>query len=451
MAQISAAAGSLMAMALMARSGIQPELLFQLLIQLLAWAILRFSLRYLHAEAGQQRYLKAMAWMLLGATLVVSSQDWPSLLAGWLITSRALQVLLTFYPGRQQAIMAASREAVASRLAVLCLCTGALLISWAVQSFYFYAAAQALDEPLRQFARQLGALLLVCCILLKTAQLPFHGWLTQVMEAPTPVSALLHAGVVNLGGMVLIKLEALWKVVPLSGGLLVLWGGCTAGLACWVMQTRISIKLRLAWSTCAQMGFMLMECGLGQYSLALLHLIAHSIYKAHAFLSSGSQLHATIRQPAPAVVHTAWQHLAQGLIGIGLLIASRIAWAGLLGHAVQAPWLLVVVIGLGLAPLCQRLRGCLLALLLCQLYLALHCLFSRLQTDHAGSTLLCQIPMILFFSTLYLLQGWLARNPGHVISQRLYAWAFGGLYLDEWWLRNSMRPARFQPQGGEQA
>ncbi|XLM23048.1 NADH-quinone oxidoreductase subunit L, partial [Chromobacterium piscinae] len=111
---------------------------------------------------------------------------------------------------------------------------------------------------------------------IKTAQLPFHGWLTQVMEAPTPISALLHAGVVNLGGIVLIKAAPLLQTAPPANLLLMLWGGASALLCCLVMLTRISVKLRLAWSTCAQMGFMLLEIGMGRYSLALLHLLAHS-------------------------------------------------------------------------------------------------------------------------------------------------------------------------------
>ncbi len=106
------------------------------------------------------------------------------------------------------------------------------------------------------------------------------------MEAPTPVSALLHAGVVNMGGFVLLRVAELIGLVP-SQWLLVIVGSLTAVLAGMVMLTRISIKVRLAWSTCAQMGFMLMEIGLGLYELALLHLVAHSLYKAYAFLSSG--------------------------------------------------------------------------------------------------------------------------------------------------------------------
>lgn len=84
-------------------------------------------------------------------------------------------------------------------------------------------------------------------------------------------------------GFVLLRVAELIGLVPSAQWLLVIVGSLTAVLAGMVMLTRISIKVRLAWSTCAQMGFMLMEIGLGLYELALLHLVAHSLYKAYAF------------------------------------------------------------------------------------------------------------------------------------------------------------------------
>ncbi|WP_264836966.1 proton-conducting transporter transmembrane domain-containing protein, partial [Klebsiella oxytoca] len=125
------------------------------------------------------------------------------------------------------------------------------------------------------------------------AVLPVHGWLIQVMEAPTPVSALLHAGVVNLGGFVLIRFAPLLEQAGIARALLLVFGLGTAVLAGMVMLTRISIKVRLAWSTVAQMGFMLLECGLGLYTLAALHLVGHSLYKAHVFLSASTVVRQT--------------------------------------------------------------------------------------------------------------------------------------------------------------
>src|SRR5690349_9310557 len=110
----------------------------------------------------------------------------------------------------------------------------------------------------------------------------------QVMEAPTPVSALLHAGVVNIGGFVMIRLAPLMLHATIAQNILIGVGLFSTIIASLVMTTRAAIKSSLAWSTIGQMGFMLVQCGLGAWHLALMHVLAHSLYKAHTFLSSGS-------------------------------------------------------------------------------------------------------------------------------------------------------------------
>jgi NAD(P)H-quinone oxidoreductase subunit 5 len=139
---------------------------------------------------------------------------------------------------------------------------------------------------------------------LKTAAFPLHGWLTEVMEAPTPVSALLHAGIINSGGVLLITAAPLVQASTGAMAALVMIGGLTALFGAAVMLTQSAIKTALAWSTVSQMGFMLLQCGLGLWTLALLHIVAHSLYKAHAFLSSGGAVKdvASIRRPGPVAV-----------------------------------------------------------------------------------------------------------------------------------------------------
>lgn len=132
------------------------------------------------------------------------------------------------------------------------------------------------------------ALFLVGAALLKSAQFPLHGWLIEVMETPTPVSALLHAGIINAGGFLVLRFAEVLSLSLPSLNTLAIVGGFTALFGSLVMLTQTSIKVNLAYSTIAQMGFMMLECGLAAFSAALLHIVAHSLYKAHAFLSSGS-------------------------------------------------------------------------------------------------------------------------------------------------------------------
>ena len=110
----------------------------------------------------------------------------------------------------------------------------------------------------------------------------------QTMETPTPVSALMHAGIVNAGGYLIVRTSPIVSSTPWALAVLASVGAVTACYAALVMLTQSSVKKSLAYSTIAQMGFMMLQCGLGAFSAALLHILAHSMYKAHAFLSSGS-------------------------------------------------------------------------------------------------------------------------------------------------------------------
>lgn len=258
------------------------------LVQLLGTVIGAFSMRYLHGEAGQARYAAALSGVLASVHLLLLADHWLVLIAAWAAVGLALQPLLCFYADRPFARLAAHKKRLADRLADVPLLAAAALAWSEVGSGSLSALWAHIDQQGASPALQASALCVALAVILRTALLPVHGWLIQVMEAPTPVSALLHAGVVNLGGFVLIRFAPLLEASGPARWLLVAFGLGTALLAGMVMLTRISIKVRLAWSTVAQMGFMVLECGLGLYSLAVLHLIGHSLYKAHAFLSASS-------------------------------------------------------------------------------------------------------------------------------------------------------------------
>lgn len=258
------------------------------LVQLLGAVIGVFSARYLEGEAGQGRYASALAGVLAAVHLLLLANHWLLLIAAWAAVGIALQPLLCFYRERPFALLAAHKKRLADRAADLLLLAAAALAWSGVGSGSLSELGRHLAQEGASPALHLSAVCLVLAVVLRTALLPVHGWLIQVMEAPTPVSALLHAGVVNLGGFVLIRFAPLLDASAPARWLLVLVGIGTALLAGLVMLTRISIKVRLAWSTVAQMGFMILECGLGLYTLAALHLIGHSLYKAHTFLSSST-------------------------------------------------------------------------------------------------------------------------------------------------------------------
>lgn len=316
------------------------------LVQFLGLVIAAFSSRYLEGEPGQRGYAAALGIVLGAVQLLLLAQHWVVLIAAWALVGLALERLLCFYPDRPFALLAAHKKRVADRLADLLLIVAAGLAwhatgSGALGALDAYAGAAALPVGL-----ELSAACLALAAILRTALLPVHGWLIQVMEAPTPVSALLHAGVVNLGGFVLIRFGGLLAHAQAARVILVAFGLLTALCAGLVTLTRVSIKVRLAWSTVAQMGFMLLECGLGLYSLAALHLIGHSLYKAHAFLSASSVVAATgeraLRGAAP-----------RSALSLLLAPAASVALALGVRHLAGAGWAAwwSMILGLAWAPL----------------------------------------------------------------------------------------------------
>jgi NADH-quinone oxidoreductase subunit L len=127
----------------------------------------------------------------------------------------------------------------------------------------------------------------------KSAQLPFHVWLPFAMEAPTPVSALIHAAtMVNAGPFLLIRLSPLIILSPEAMIFIAIVGGTTALFAAMVSMVQSDIKKNLAYSTMSQIGFMIMLCGMGAFVAALFHLLAHGFLKAFLFLSTGNALQA---------------------------------------------------------------------------------------------------------------------------------------------------------------
>jgi len=418
-----------------------------LLVAFVGWVIVRYSQRYLNGEREERHYVRWLMATLATVSLVVATNHVLVLALAWTATSLALHRLLTFFGERPPAVVAAHKKFIVGRIADLCMLAAAGLLFQAFGTLRIdQLAAHAAAVPQLPGAAQAAVLLIACAALLKCAQLPFHGWLIQVMEAPTPVSALLHAGVVNLGGFVLMRFAPLVADVPAAQALLVAAGTATAVLAALVMTTRISIKVMLAWSTCAQMGFMLMQCGLGAWEMALLHLVAHSLYKAHAFLGAGGAVRRTMLvQLTPRAAAPGPLALAVGaLVGVGMTLLAGAAMGWLLPGNAASPaiWVLGGIVALALVPLVHaqspRLGGPWLPALglgafgIALAYFALHAVLAGwVLTNAAAPAVALWVGVAVAFGALFLLQSVITVAPQSALARGLYPWFYGGLFLDE--------------------
>lgn len=436
-----------------------------LLVAALGAVIVRYSQTYLRGDPGLVRYQRWLLLTLTAVTALVVANNLLVIALGWTATSLALHQLLTFYADRQAALVAAHKKFLVSRLADLCLLGCLALVYREVGSLELdriasWSAAYPGSTP----AMQAAAVLVVVAVALKSAQLPFHGWLIQVMEAPTPVSALLHAGVVNIGGFVLIRLAPWMAQAEVAQLLLVIIGLVSATVAALVMTTRISVKVALAWSTCAQMGFMLVQCGLGLWHLALLHLVAHSLYKAHAFLSAGTvvdewRLGAWAK---PLSSPSRGRFSAAVLVALGGATLGFVLLQDTFASAAtdeRAAYVLAILVGLALVPLLTRKtesRATLVGLAaraggVVLLYVGGHAIAAQLMHPLGqGAPVVGWALVGLGFGGLFVVKAVLQMFPQGRFARALYPWLFAGLYLDERFTRFTFRvwPPRFQRRPG---
>ncbi len=442
------------------------ESLMLLLVTFLGWVIVNYSHGYMAGDPKESLYITRLMHTLASVTLLVVTNSLVVFLLAWILTGLTLHGLLTLYPTRQAAVIVAHKKFLASRLGDLTLLCGVLLLGAQTGSFEMNGVADHVVKlhPI-PLSIHVAALLLAISAIIKGAQFPLHGWLIQVMEAPTPVSALLHAGVVNLGGFMLIRLAPVINTTQAAQALLVAVGCLTAIIGSLVMTTRISIKVHLAWSTCAQMGFMLMECGLGLYDLAFLHLLAHSLYKANEFLGSGRTVtQARLKlKTSPRPMPDLPALLGGGLCG--LLVATLIAVLWQPDGPMDAALIFcITIVGLAIAgilaavlskrSIASSLILLMSAIAISALYFGYETLFSKI-VRMATFNQAQQRPMLIFslgcFVLLYGIQTMVCVNPMGKLAAALHQWFYAGLYLDEVFTRATFRlwPANRLSKGSQ--
>jgi NAD(P)H-quinone oxidoreductase subunit 5 len=274
------------------------------LVTFIGWVVVRYAGTYLDGEARQGAFTGWLCMTLAAVLLLVTAGNLTQLVVAWVATSLLLHRLLLFYPDRVAAQRAARKKFITARAGDAALLAAAALLVAAYGSDDIGAILKAARAGEGGHLAVAAAAFLAVAAVLKSAQFPTHGWLTEVMETPTPVSALLHAGIINAGGFLLLRFADVMLLSPGVLAVLVMIGGFTALFGSLVMLTQPAVKTSLAWSTVAQMGFMILECGLALFPLALLHIVAHSLYKAHSFLACGGAVEriAAIRRPGPVAV-----------------------------------------------------------------------------------------------------------------------------------------------------
>ncbi|NOU49793.1 NADH-quinone oxidoreductase subunit L [Pseudoalteromonas sp. JBTF-M23] len=410
----------------------------------IGWVVTRFSRQYMVGEPRLGYYYRWLLFTLSAVLITVLANNLLLLLFGWIMISLSLHRLLVFYPTRARTLLAAHKKFIIARASELSLAIACWLI-------YEQAGTANISVILEMVSSgqltsssdlTLAACFIALTAVLKCAQLPVHGWLIQVVDAPTPVSALLHAGVINLGGFLLISFAPIMQLSSLANNLLLALAGISLLLSALIMQTRVSVKVKLAWSTSAQMAFMLIECALGFYELALLHLIAHSLYKAHAFLFAGS----TVQQYQNVLLAKSSSHSRLRLVFSVVICTLLIVSASTLVHSALSLWLLLGVgLSFHLYGQAHSIKNQLAALMSAIFMIALIVTWKSFASSwfnlpHAGSVnIWADLYLISIVILLLICANQLHKKQSSGITSRFQNAFFAGLYLDEWLTRLTQR------------
>jgi NADH-quinone oxidoreductase subunit L len=275
-------------------------LLFDPLSSLMAFVIATISMlvhlysrRYMAEERGYSRFFILLGLMTSALLLMVSAGDLVTLLIAWHLIGVLLYFLLGHDATSHEAHRFASWTLLTYRFGDLPLLLAAVLLfqafdTWSLQSIFTQLLAAPDIKTLfgLPLAETVAALVALSAFA-RSAQFLLHTWLPYSMGGPTPVSALMHAGIVNAGGFLINRFAPLFLHTDLVLHWVFVVGLVTAVIGSVLMLAQNDIKKALGYSTMGQMGFMIMECGVGAFSLAIYHLIAHGLFKGTLFLSAG--------------------------------------------------------------------------------------------------------------------------------------------------------------------
>ena len=269
------------------------------LVLLVSLLTMRFSVNYLHREAGYQRYFMIMSLFTGAMLLIVMAGNTVLLFVGWELAGVSSYLLIAYSFERPTAAGNATRAFVTNRIG------DAGLLAAVVMSFLWvdstewpalFHGAASLDK----LHIGLVASMLLLAAMAKSAQVPFVPWVARALEGPTPSSAIFYGALlVHAGVYLLIRMQPLLAHTPELMWMITLAGGATAlyGLIGGFVQT--DVKSALMFSTSGHTGLMFMACGLGWFELASWYLVAHVVWRAFQFLNAPAMMHLVSRRPRP--------------------------------------------------------------------------------------------------------------------------------------------------------
>jgi NADH-quinone oxidoreductase subunit L len=269
-----------------------------------------YSIGYMRGGRGYYRFFGYMNLLLFSMLILVLANNLLLLFVGWEGLALSGYLLISFYFEKKYASAAATKAFIVNVVADAGLLLGILYVAAAFGTLRFtshnlsdpvaYAGIQetlvamfSVDRLPSGTVFTAMALLLFVGAVGKSAQFPLSIWLPDALEAPLPVSALLHTVTVVAAGVYLVtRMNAVFLLAPFAMDIVATVGALTAVLAAFMALVQTDINKVLAYSTISQLGFMYLALGVGAFSAGVFHLMTHAFFKSLLFLCAGSVIHA---------------------------------------------------------------------------------------------------------------------------------------------------------------
>ncbi|MFV0563540.1 NADH-quinone oxidoreductase subunit L [Malaciobacter mytili] len=250
------------------------------------------SIGYMEHDKGFNRYFSYLSAFVFSMLILVMSDNFAGLFIGWEGVGLCSWLLIGFWYHKHSASWAANEAFIMNRIADLGMLIGIFLIYWNIGSLQYDIVFANIDSLSTLTIVSIGIFLFIGAMG-KSAQFPFHTWLADAMEGPTPVSALIHAAtMVTAGVYLVIRANEIYTTIPEVGYFIACLGAFVAIFAATMALVNNDMKRVIAYSTLSQLGYMFVAAGLGAYWVALFHLATHAFFKSVLFLGAGNVMHA---------------------------------------------------------------------------------------------------------------------------------------------------------------
>ena len=261
-----------------------------------------YSIGYMHEDDSRPRFFSFLSLFTFAMLMLVTADNLLQMFFGWEGVGLASYLLIGFWYKKPEANAAAIKAFVVNRVGDFGFALGIFGLFYVFRSINLdavFAAAPGVVGKTFSFAGYNADILTTISLLLfmgacgKSAQFLLHTWLPDAMEGPTPVSALIHAATMVTAGVFMVaRMSPVFEYAPEALKIVTLVGAITAFFAATVGLVQNDIKRVIAYSTCSQLGYMFVACGVGAYGAGIFHLFTHAFFKALLFLGAGSVIHA---------------------------------------------------------------------------------------------------------------------------------------------------------------